>query len=236
MQRSKWLYLFPLILFVNVIIYQSNDSVLLLTTATQTPVVESEATAEATTFIPDCLVNAEATAIPDETAEATISPEVTQEATAIPEETAEATEFSLEPLAFLDFEPYDLSFNPNPEAPFAVIMNFTLFFHNVSGQTLEVRRPLFHLEIEGIDWTELASTDFAMGRVQIDATQGIALQSLLILRNADEAQLAVLECVRLGYPVDLALTGTIETYPNDVLQTLNVEMLVEDVVIAGEQD
>jgi hypothetical protein len=219
MQRNRWLYLLPLILLMNTLVYQAQSS---------SVAQEMQTTATPTAFVPSCITSA---AMLEQTATPEVTPEATMVATSEMIATAEVVD---QPLVFLDFEPYDLRFNPNADNPFAVIMNFTLFFHNVSGETLEVRRPQFQLAIEGLEWGELASTDFQMGRMQIDATQGIALQSLTLLRNATELQLAVLECIRLEYPVDLELTGTIDTYPNDVLQTLSVEILVEDVVIAGE--
>ena len=165
----------------------------------------------------ECIVDA----LPEATAEATA--EVTPEAT--PTMDAEDA-----PLEYLTLEPFDLKFNPNEEQPFAVIMNFTLFFQNRLQTWLEVRRPRFTLTIEGVDWGDLVSTDFQMGQIQGGARQGIVLQSLTILNRATDAQMQVLDCIRDHVPVDLALEGSLEAYPNDERQVVAVQMRVEDVV------
>ncbi len=190
-----------------------------------------QATAASTVFVPHCALIA-ATGEPSKSSTA---PAETQVATAVTPashlETATQEAGDAAPLEFINVEPFDVRFNPNPAKPFVVIMNFTLFFKNKLNTTLDVRSPKFQLSIEDVPWGNLTSTDFQMGKLQANARQGIVLQSLLIISKATDAQKAVLECVKVKAPVDLDLTGTIDAYPNDTQQTLTVHLVTKQVVL-----
>jgi hypothetical protein len=193
---------------------------------TAVPVLATTPTPSPTPAAPHCMI-----LLPTEAA--------TAEATDIstPEVTAEATETGVEaPIHYLELEPFDLRFNPNAEAPFAVVMNYTLFFENTLPRSLDVRRPQFTLEIEGVDFGDMASTDFAMGQIQGGAEFGIVLQHLTLLNRASEGQKQVLECIRLGQPVDVTVRGQLESYPEEDVVIVPVEMTVADVVFDHGQN
>lgn len=178
---------------------------------------------------PHCVI-----VLPTEEATEETAAEATEVIT--PEVTAEATETVELPIRYLELEPFDLRFNPNAEAPFAVVMNYTLFFENTLPRSLDVRRPAFTLEIEGVDFGELASTDFAMGRIQGGAEFGIVLQHLTLLNRASDGQKQVLECIRLGQPVNVTVRGQLETYPEEDVVIVPVEIMAIEVVFDHGQN
>lgn len=167
-----------------------------------------------------------------------ILPEATPEAIvdAIAETTPEVSDESAVPLLrTLSFEPYDIRFNPNAEQPFAVVMNFTLEFENTLAVPLNVRRPQFELAIEGVEWGELVSTDFQMGRIQAGAKYGIALQNLTLVNKATETQKAVLACIAERIPVDLHVSGSIEALPGEQAERVPLDVFVGAVVFDHDQ-
>lgn len=165
---------------------------------------------------PDTLATEEAAA----TAETTlVTPEVLITEEALPDA-----------VKFINFEPFDLKFNPSEDNPFAVVMNFTLFFENQLSTSLEVRKPQFQMALEDIPWGDLASTDFQMGQIQGKSTHGIVLQSLTLIRKATPEQLLVLDCIKNDQPVRLVLTGTLDIYPAGEKQTIPVTITLTDLV------
>ncbi len=74
-----------------------------------------------------------------------------------------------------------------------------------------------------------------MGRVQAKATHGIALQNLMLIRNATPEQLAILGCIAEHQPVNALLEGTIDIYPDGELQTIEIEIPIEALVF-GEAE
>ncbi|MCY3781657.1 MAG: hypothetical protein OXG78_15185 [Chloroflexi bacterium] len=87
-------------------------------------------------------------------------------------------------LPFADFHFNEARFNPSVEDPAALTIMSSTTFHNASGERLAVRFPRFKLEINGVHWTDLASTDFQIGRLQANASQTIELQSLLLMKTS----------------------------------------------------
>jgi hypothetical protein len=158
--------------------------------------------------------------------------------TPTPEATEEANVLTIEadegPLEFTDYHVNEARFNPNPEKPAALNIMASLHFQNTSRERLEVRSPRFALKINGVEWTNLTSTDFQIGRLQPGAGQGIELQSLLIIRKATEEQEPILEDIKAGLPVDLEITGTILVYPQGKEQTLEVTITLEKVILPSE--
>lgn len=138
------------------------------------------------------------------------------------------------PIEFIGFEVNEARFNPNADRPAALNIMSSLDFKNISGGRLEVRYPRLTLKINGVEWTDLASTDFQIGRLQAGAVQGIELQSLLIVRRATDEQKEILETIKQGMPVDLEISGTIQVYPQGKEQTLNVTITLNEIVLPGE--
>lgn len=186
---------------------------------------QTTATPEATPAVVDCMLLPEAT------------PEITEtplaEATAVVEATSEATADA--PLHFDSFTSTDVSFNPDKEKPVVVVIVFSLVFQNQLNESIDVRAPKFQLAIDGIFWGEVASTDFQMGQLLANATQGIVLQSLTFVNNTTEDQKAVLECIENERPVDLTLIGTIDAYVDGQQQTIQVEFVSRDVIIQARK-
>jgi len=199
---------------------------LLLTWAVHSTVVKAQdATAEATAAVPNCALQPEVTPI----AETTASPEATAEATVIGIQQSDA------PIHFDTFLPTDVKFNPDTKNPVVVIMVFSLVFQNQIDQTVELRAPKFKLAIDGIEWGDIASTDFQMGQLRAHGTQGIVLQSLTFVNKTTDAQKAVLPCIENLHPVDLTLTGTIEATVGDQQQTIEVELTSPNVIIQARK-
>ena len=184
-----------------------------------------EATAEATTSVPDCAAQPEATA----TAEVTAGPEATAEATVVAVQEDDA------PLHFNTFLPTDVKFNPDTKNPVVVIMVFSLVFQNQLNQSIDLRAPKFKLAIDSVDWGDIASTDFQMGQLLANATQGIVLQSLTFANKTTDAQKTVLDCIENQRPVDLTLSGTIQVTVGDQEQTIEVELTSPDVIIQARK-
>lgn len=172
--------------------------------------------------IPECA------AAPIATAETTA--EATPEATLIP--APEVTvELASEPLSATVIEPFDVRFNPNRDKPFAVVMNYTLTLQNNLTEDLEVRNPAFGLTLDGVEWGELVSTDFRMGHIQGQRTHGIVLQNLLLIKNVTDSQMAVLDCIRAGAPIDVRVSGTVNAYPGGTETVLEIDLTAEDLVL-----
>jgi hypothetical protein len=186
-------------------------------------------------FVPECAVRMASEARATEEAIATNEADMATPEVVATEETAPEWETS-EVIKFINLEPFDLKFNPNPDKPFAVVMNFTLFFENQLSSSLEVRKPQFQMSIEGVPWGDLASTDFQMGQIQGKSTHGIVLQSLTLIKKATPEQLAVLECIKANQPVQIELTGTLDIYPEGEKQTISVDMTVADLVFTAPDD
>lgn len=183
---------------------------------------------EATPVVVDCMTLPEAT--PDVTE--TPSTDATEAVEATPEATVLAADV---PLHFESFTSTDVNFNPTKDQPVVVLIVFSLIFQNQLNQSIDVRAPKFQLAIEGIPWGEVASTDFQMGQLLANATQGIVLQSLTFVNTTSDDQKAVLECIENERPVDLTLTGTIDTYVDDEQQTIQVEFTSPDVIIQARK-
>lgn len=138
------------------------------------------------------------------------------------------------PIAFTHYQVNEARFNPGVENPAALTIMASLTFHNTSGERLEVRHPRFSMTINGVDWGELASTDFQIGRMQPDATQTIELQSLLLTRRMTEAQAPVVQAIQQGEPVTLVVSGTILVFPGGEETMLNVTVTLADTRLPGE--
>ncbi len=187
--------------------------------------VAQDAAAEATLSVPTCASQPEATT----TAEATSTAEATAEATVIGVQQDDVA------IHFNTFLPTDVKFNPDTKNPVVVIMVFSLVFENQLDQSIELRAPKFKLAIDGVDWGDIASTDFQMGQLRAHGTQGIVLQSLTFVNKTSDAQKAVLDCIENEQPVDLTLSGTIETTANDQQQTIKIEVTSPDVIIQARK-
>jgi hypothetical protein len=158
------------------------------------------------------------------TAEATLDAALTPSPTA-------TLDPALEPLSATMIEPFDVRFNPNRDKPFAVVMNYTLTLQNNLTDDLEARNPAFALTLDGVEWGELVSTDFRMGHIQGLRTHGIVLQNLMLMKNATDAQKAVLECIKAGTPIDARVYGTVNVYPGGIEKILDIDLTAEDLVL-----
>ncbi len=198
------------------------------------------------TLLISLVIKTNFTAAQDATAEATPSvlncasqPEATAETTASPEATAEATVIGMQQddaaIHFNTFLPTDIKFNPDTKNPVVVIMVFSLVFQSQLDQSVELRTPKFKLAIEGVDWGDIASTDFQMGQLRAHGTQGIVLQSLTFVNKTNDAQKALLDCIENERPVDLTLTGTIDATIGDQQQIIEVEVTSPNVIIQARK-
>ena len=203
-------------LLLTVLIPFALFSSLLVSSQDSTPVATEEA------ISPACAAEALATQQP--------TPEATLEATVMPAPTA-TLDLALEPLSATMIEPFDVRFNPNRDKAFAVVMNYTLTLQNNLKVDLEVRNPAFALTLDGVEWGELVSTDFRMGHIQGQRTHGIVLQNLMLMKNATEAQKAVLDCIKAGAPVDVRVSGTVNAYPGGTETILTIDLTAEDLVL-----
>jgi hypothetical protein len=185
-------------------------------------ITAQDATAEATSSVPNC---------------AAVQPEATPtaDATETPEATVVADQKPDAPLHFNTFLPTDVKFNPDTKKPVVVIMVFSLVFQNQLNQSINLRLPKFKLAIEGVDWGDIASTDFAMGQLLANATQGIVLQSLTFVSKTTDAQKTVLSCIENQRPVDLTLSGTMQVTVGDQEQTIEIELTSSDVIIQARK-
>ena len=137
-------------------------------------------------------------------------------------------------LAFLDYQVNEARFNPSVEAPTAVNIMASMTFQNTSAERLEVKFPRFAMDINDVFWSDLASTDFQIGRLQPGAQQTIELQSLLLLARATPEQLAVIEAIVGAERVDLRISGTVLIFPGGEEITVEAEFLLDDVQLPGE--
>ncbi len=160
------------------------------------------------------------------TASLTLTPTITP--SPAPTQTPDVT---VEPLSAIQIEPFDVHFNPKREKAFAVVMNFTLSLQNNLPQDLKAKNPAFELTLGGVEWGELVSTDFRMGVIQARGTYGIVLQTLLLMKNATDAQKAVLDCIKAGAPVDVRVHGTIITMPGSTEMPLDIDLTAEGLVL-----
>ncbi|MHB8630102.1 MAG: hypothetical protein ACYDBJ_28155 [Aggregatilineales bacterium] len=202
-----------------------------------TPGVTMNATASLTISAPNCamLPTAVATENRGATPMATATVSATTQATAQAVATVIATASADSPLRFNSFLPTDFRFNPNPDKPVALIMVFSLIFQNERDDALTVQHPRFQLAIDDVPMGDLTSSDFQTGSLNPHATEGIVLQTLLLVPRATDSQKLVLECIKNGVPVDLSLYGTIETYPGGTKQIVNVSLLTPQTVIRAHQ-
>ena len=137
-------------------------------------------------------------------------------------------------LTFTDFHVNEARFNPSAENPAALTIMSSTTFHNASGARLDVRFPRFKLEINGVYWTDLASTDFQIGRLQANASQTIELQSLLLMKNVSEKQQLVLEAIQAGEALSIHIDGTILIFPNGNETVVNLDIAGENLVLPSE--
>ena len=180
--------------------------------------------------IPDCTAITETTPAAESVeATETPAPEVTLEPTITGSQDVDA------PLHFDTFTPTDVNFNPDKKQPVVVIMVFSLVFQNQLNQSIEVRSPRFQLAIEGVAWGDVASTDFQTGQLLANATQGIVLQSLTFVNQANNDQKMVLTCIENERPVDLTLTGTIDVTVDGKQQIISIELTSPDVIIRARK-
>jgi hypothetical protein len=136
-------------------------------------------------------------------------------------------------LLITDYHVNEARFNPSVENPAALTIMSSLSFENASGDRLAVRFPRLRLEIDGVVWTDLASTDFQIGRLQANSSQTIELQSLLLMGQVTEEQQPIIEKIKNGEAVNLSILGTILIFPNDVETTVNIEIHLDNVVLSG---
>ncbi len=113
----------------------------------------------------------------------------------------------------------------------ALVIVFSLIFQSESDSEMSVQHPRLKLAIDGVPWGDLSSTDFQTGTLRAHATQGIVLQSLLLVPRATDDQKAMLECIRNSIPVDLTLTGTFEAYPGGAKQIVDISFVTPQTVI-----
>jgi len=137
-------------------------------------------------------------------------------------------------LPFTDFHFNEARFNPTVENPAALTIMSSATFRNASGERLAVRFPRFKLEINGVYWTDLASTDFQIGRLQANASQTIELQSLLLMKNVSEEQQPVLKAIQAGEALSIHISGTILIFPNGNETVVNLDIAGENLVLPGE--
>ena len=136
-------------------------------------------------------------------------------------------------LPFTDFHFNEARFNPTVEDPAALAIMSSTTFHNASGERLAVRFPRFKLQINGVHWTDLASTDFQIGRLQANASQTIELQSLLLMKNVSEEQQPVLAAIQAGEAPSIHINGTILIFPNGEGTVVNLDIAGEKLVLPG---
>lgn len=187
-------------------------------------------TSASTAMVPPCAI------LPTGTAATATALLMTPAATASMQPTSLATQDANAPLRFNAFLPTDVKFNPDNQNPVALIMVFSVASQNETAADLDVKHPHFKLAIDDIPWGDIASTDFQQGRLPANGTLDIVLQSLTIVRKTNDAQKAVLECIKTGQPVDLELTGTISVYPGGNEQILSIRLLAKQVVIRPHQE
>ena len=137
-------------------------------------------------------------------------------------------------LTFTDFHVNEARFNPSVENPAALTIMSSTTFLNASGDRLDVRFPRLKLNINGVYWTELASTDFQIGRLQANGSQTIELQSLMLMKNVAENQLPVVEAIKAGEALDIHISGTILIFPNGNETVVNLDIAQENLVLPGE--
>lgn len=137
-------------------------------------------------------------------------------------------------LLFTDFHVNEARFNPSVENPAALTIMSSTTFQNASGDRLDVRFPRFTLEINGVDWTDLASTDFQIGRLQANASQTIELQSLMLMKNVSEDQQPVVEAIQAGEALSIRVSGTILIFPNGNETVVNLDIAQERLVMPSK--
>ena len=137
-------------------------------------------------------------------------------------------------LAFTDFHFNEARFNPSAENPAALTIMSSTTFYNASGERLAVRFPRFKLEINGVYWTDLASTDFQIGRLQANASQTIELQSLLLMKNVSEKQQPIVEAIQAGEALDIQISGTILIFPNGNETVVNLDIAGDNLILPSE--
>ena len=137
-------------------------------------------------------------------------------------------------LPLTDFHFNEARFNPSAENSAALTIMSSATFNNASGQRLDVRFPRLKLEINGVFWTDLASTDFQIGRLQPNASQTIELQSLLLMKNVSEEQQPLVEAIQAGEALSFHISGTILIFPNGNETVVNLDITQENLVLPSE--
>ena len=137
-------------------------------------------------------------------------------------------------LTFTDFHVNEARFNPSATNPVALTIMSSVTFLNASGERLDVRFPRFKLDINGVYWTDLASTDFQIGRLQANGSQTIELQSLLLMKNATEKQQPVVDAIKSGEALAIHISGTILIFPSGNETVVNLDIVQENLVLPSE--
>ena len=137
-------------------------------------------------------------------------------------------------LTFTDFHVNEARFNPSVRNPVALTIMSSTTFLNASDDRLDVRFPRFKLDINGVYWTDLASTDFQIGRLQANGSLTIELQSLLLMKNISEKQQPVVEAIQAGEALDIHISGTILIFPDGDETVVNLDIAQEDLILPSE--
>ena len=137
-------------------------------------------------------------------------------------------------LTFTDFHVNEARFNPSVENPAALTIMSSTTFLNASGDRLDVRFPRLKLDINGVYWTDLASTDFQIGRLQANGSQTIELQSFLLMKNVSEKQQTIVEALQAGEAIDIHISGTILIFPDGEEAVVNLDIAQENLVLPSE--
>ena len=137
-------------------------------------------------------------------------------------------------LLFTDFHINEARFSPSVRNPVALTIMSSTTFMNTSGERLAVRFPRLKLDINGVFWTELASTDFQIGRLQANGSQTIELQSLLLMKNVSELQQPVVAAIQAGEALSIRISGTILIFPDGDETVVNLDIAQENLVLPSE--
>ncbi len=143
-----------------------------------------------------------------------------------------ASDSALLPLT--DFHVNEARFNPSVKNPVALTIMSSTTFLNAGGERLDVRIPRFKLDINGVFWTDLASTDFQIGRLQANGSHTIELQSLLLMKNISEKQQPVVEAIQAGEALSIHISDTILIFPDGVETVVNLDIAQENLVLPSE--
>ena len=137
-------------------------------------------------------------------------------------------------LTFTGFHVNEARFSPSVSNPVALTIMSSTTFLNASGERLAVRFPRLKLDINGVYWTDLASTDFQIGRLQANGSQTIELQSLLLMKNVSELQQPVVAAIQAGEALSIRISGTILIFPDGDETVVNLDIAQENLVLPSE--